>query len=123
MRKLLFLLVSLALVGCDGASSEDAPDMSGSWSAVVGGDSLALTVTEDETRVAGIALWGQDQYTVDGTHTHPEVALSLTGPFTATTVVTLRGTFSDPETIRATLATPGFPDQSATFTRGSEAAR
>lgn len=113
MRKPLFLLLFLALAGC--ASGEDAPPLSGTWSAVVGGDSLSLTVNEEDERVAGIALWGQDQYTVDGTHTHPEVALSLTGPFTATRVITLRGTFSDEETIWATLSTPGFVDQQATF--------
>ena len=117
MRKPLFLIVFLALAAC--ASGEDAPDLTGSWNGSVGGQPLALTLTEDESRLTGIALWGQDQYTVEGTHDHPEVALSLTGPFTATTVVSVNGSLSDAETLEATLSTPGFPDQPTTFRRGA----
>lgn len=123
MLRLTLLLACLTLLGCDrGSGSGDAPELSGTWESLVGGDSLRLMVNEGDGTVTGVADWGGDQYTIEGTHTHPDVSLALRGPFTQTRVVSVEGSFTDSATVEGTLATSGFPDQAVTFRRAPEAA-
>jgi hypothetical protein len=124
MRHLLVVLVGLALSGCDLATGgADVPVLSGTWEGVAGGDTLRLYVSEQGTNVTGIADWGGEPYTIEGRHRHPDVQLALTGPFTQTTVVDLKGSLVDSLTIRGTLGTFGLPDQPVTLQRTGEAAQ
>lgn len=123
MIRTTIVLVLVALVGCDRAGgSEEGAELSGAWEGVAGGEPLQLSVSDADGGVTGIADWGGDQYTVEGTHDHPSVSLALRGPFTQTRVVSLVGTFSDSSTIEGTLGTPGFPDQPVTLRRGGQPA-
>jgi hypothetical protein len=116
MRHFLTFFLVVAFVGCD-RNTSDAPELSGTWAAIAGGDSLLVTVGGTRTQVTGLAEWGMDQYVVDGSHDHPEVSLRMTGPFTATNVVRVRGTFSDSNTIQGTMSAEGLPEQPVTLRR------
>lgn len=114
-------MLSLGIaVGCGkDATAPQQPSMTGNWQGSATPQFITMTLNESNTHVSGSGTITDGvttaNLTVTGSHNHPQVSLQVTpGGFVP---ITLTGTFSGPDTVKASLTGSGFSNFAMTFVR------
>nr|PZN90624.1 MAG: hypothetical protein DIU52_07500 [bacterium] len=115
------LILALALAACGDSSTEPkTPSASGTWTGVVTGGTITLTLAEQAGgtitgagSIQGTA--GAASVTVTGTHVHPSISLTLRS--TGFEDANYTGQFVNRNTISGHLNGSGFNNVTLTLTR------
>lgn len=124
VRFLPLLILTLFLTACgDKGPTEPKtpppPSASGAWQGTSGGLVMTLTLSETQQAVSGSGnlTFGSNALavTVQGTHAHPSVGLTLRA--SGYEDINFQGSFTDSNTMSGTLNGSGFSNQSFTLRR------
>lgn len=115
------VILGLALLaGCGKDSTgPKGPSMAGTWNGSSTSQIITMTLTESNTQVQGSGTITNGVttalLTISGTHTHPQVSLTVTpGGFTP---IALTGTFHGADSVVAQLNGSGFSNFGIVFIR------
>src|SRR5712692_4728174 len=114
-------ILGLALVaGCGKDSTGPTlPSMAGTWQGSAMSQFITMTLLESNTHVTGAGTISDGvttaNLTITGTHSHPQVSLTVTPA--GFTPITLTGSFSGADSVVAQLNGSGFSSFAMTFVR------
>ena len=112
-RRLLSIVGLVALASCSESTAPE-PQITGSWSGVLGGGTVTLTIQQAATGLVGSGAWASDAVVLTGTYTKPTVSLNITSD--GFEPLNYTGTLNQ-DRIVGTVNGSGYTNQSLTLER------